>query len=82
MADLKKAIADHTADVLNALKAAGVTPKWVQVGNEIRPGMLWDEDAALSGASYDVRECDVKGSNSTSEKVKYRKNFANLDTMR
>lgn len=78
LADLKKAIADHTADVLNALKAAGVTPKWVQVGNEIRPGMLWDEDAALSGASYDVRECDVKGSNSTSEKVKYRKNFANL----
>ena len=45
---------------------------------EIRSGMLWDEDAALSGASYDVRECDVKGSNSTSEKVKYRKNFANL----
>ena len=40
--------------------------------------MLWDEDAALSGASYDVRECDVKGSNSTSEKVKYRENFANL----
>ena len=78
LVDLKKAIADHTADVLNALKAAGVTPKWVQVGNEIRPGMLWDEDAALSGASYDVRECDVKGSNSTSEKVKYRENFANL----
>ena len=78
LADLKKAVADHTADVLNALKTAGVTPKWIQVGNEIRPGMLWDEDAALSGASYDVRECDVKGSNSTSEKVKYRKNFANL----
>ncbi len=78
LVDLKKAIADHTADVLNALKAAGVTPKWVQVGNEIRPGMLWDEDAALSGASYDVRECDVKSSNSTSEKVKYHENFANL----
>ena len=26
----------------------------------------------------DVRECDVKGSNSTSEEVKYRENFANL----
>lgn len=76
LADLKKAVAGHTADVLNALKAAGVTPKWVQVGNEIRSGMLWDEDAALSGASYDVRECDVKGSNSTSEEVKYRENFA------
>lgn len=80
LADLKKAIAGHTTDVLRALKAAGVTPKWVQVGNEIRPGMLWDEDAALSGASYDIKECDVKGSNSTSEAVKYRMNLANLAT--
>lgn len=78
LADLKKAIAGHTADVLRALKSEGVTPKWVQVGNEIRPGMLWDEDAALSGASYDIKECDVKGSNSTSEAVKYRMNLANL----
>lgn len=78
LADLKKAIAAHTTDVLNALKAAGVTPKWVQVGNEIRPGMLWDEDVALSGASYDVRECDVKDSGTTSTKVKYPKNLANL----
>lgn len=78
LADLKKAVANHTADVLNALKAAGVTPKWVQVGNEIRPGMLWDEDASLSGAAYDIKERDVKGSDSTSEEVKYRKNFANL----
>lgn len=78
LVDLKKAIADHTIDVLNALKVAGVTPKWVQVGNEIRPGMLWDENVALSGASYDIRECDEKGSNSTSTKVKYPANFANL----
>lgn len=78
LADLKKAVANHTADVLNALKAAGVTPKWVQVGNEIRPGMLWDENVSLSGASYDVRECDVKDSNSISTAVKYPKNFANL----
>lgn len=76
--NLKKAINDHTTDVLNALKTAGVTPKWVQVGNEIRPGMLWDEDQALSGASYDIRECDVKDSGSTSEAVKYRANWANL----
>lgn len=78
LVDLKKAIATHTSDVLNALKSAGVTPKWVQVGNEIRPGMLWDEDATLSGASYDIRECDVKDSGSTSTQVKYPKNLANL----
>lgn len=78
LVELKQAITNHTKDILNALKTAGVSPKWVQVGNEIRPGMLWDEDVALSGASYDVKECDVKGSNSTSTKVKYPKNFANL----
>ena len=76
--DLKAAIAEHTTEVLQALKAAGVTPKWVQVGNEIRPGMLWDEDQALSGASYDIRACDVKESNTTSTEIKYRANWTNL----
>lgn len=76
--DLKDAIAKHTTEVLQALKAEGVTPKWVQVGNEIRPGMLWDEDQALSGASYDIRACDVKESNTTSTEIKYRANWANL----
>ena len=33
----------HTFDVLNLLKAAGVTPEWVQVGNEIPGGMMWPE---------------------------------------
>lgn len=33
----------HTEDVLKALKKAGVTPEWVQVGNEIPGGMLWPE---------------------------------------
>lgn len=33
----------HTYDVINALKIAGVTPEWVQVGNEIPGGMLWPE---------------------------------------
>ncbi len=33
----------HTYDVLKLLKKAGVTPEWVQVGNEIPGGMLWPE---------------------------------------
>lgn len=33
----------HTFDVLKMLKKAGVTPEWVQVGNEIPSGMLWPE---------------------------------------
>lgn len=40
-AGLQQAVADHTKDVLSAVKAAGVTPKWVQVGNETRNGMMW-----------------------------------------
>ena len=76
--DLKDAIAEHTTEVLQALKTAGVTPKWVQVGNEIRPGMLWDENKELSGASYDVRACDVKESNTTSEEIRFYENWDNL----
>lgn len=33
----------HTFDVLTLLKKAGVTPEWVQIGNEIPSGMLWPE---------------------------------------
>lgn len=39
---LKTDVANHTTDVLNAIKDAGVTPKWIQIGNETRNGMLWD----------------------------------------
>ena len=79
LADLKKALSNHTVSVLRELKAVGVTPKWVQVGNEIRPGMLWDKDKALSGASYDVKESDLKDApaNASSEVV-YPMNWANL----
>lgn len=67
---LKTDVADHTKDVLNALKTAGVTPKWIQIGNETRNGMLWDTGrwwtdagniengranfAALANAGYDA----------------------------
>lgn len=63
-------VSGHTKDVLTALKSAGVTPLWVQVGNETRPGMLWETGrlyndkgeisggwsnyAALSNAGYDA----------------------------
>ncbi len=52
--ELKDAITEHTEDVLDALKDYGITPEWVQVGNEVRPGMLWDTDASVSGATWDV----------------------------
>ncbi|ADU31212.1 glycosyl hydrolase 53 family protein [Evansella cellulosilytica] len=41
--ELKQAVYDHTADTIEALVEAGAEPDMVQVGNEIRPGMLFDD---------------------------------------
>ena len=49
---LKKAVADHTSDVLGALKAAGVTPEWIQVGNETTGGMLWPDGQNYTDAGF------------------------------
>lgn len=43
---LTQAVKDHTVDVLTTLKNNGVTPEWVQVGNETNNGMLWDDGKA------------------------------------
>lgn len=66
--ELKNAFEAHTRSVLLALKEAGITPKWVQVGNEITSGFLWDKDKNLSCASYDVK----------SDGVTYAENWANI----
>ena len=69
MEQLKTAMADHTKDVLQALKAEGIEPKWVQVGNETNSGMLnplgkidWNKNGParftnyvpISNAGYDA----------------------------
>jgi arabinogalactan endo-1,4-beta-galactosidase len=63
LADLKTAVGAHTTDVLNALKTNGITPEWVQIGNETGNGMLWEDGkastnmanyAALNNAGYDA----------------------------
>ena len=36
-----QAVRQHTLDVLGALKAEGIHPEWVQIGNETPNGMLW-----------------------------------------
>ena len=52
---LCQAVSDHTTEVLGALKAEGIEPEWVQVGNETPNGMLWpvgelvDKDDNTSG---------------------------------
>ena len=39
---LAAAVAEHTSDVLNMLKSKGIDVAWVQVGNEVTNGMLWE----------------------------------------
>lgn len=43
LAGLRKAVADHTRQVLTALKQQGTTPLMMQVGNETSNGMLWPD---------------------------------------
>jgi len=62
-ADLKTAVASHTTNVLNLLKTNGISPTWVQIGNETGDGMLWEDGrasknmanyATLNNAGYDA----------------------------
>ena len=39
--EMRKALADHTREVLTAIKETGVDIRWVQVGNETTHGFLW-----------------------------------------
>jgi arabinogalactan endo-1,4-beta-galactosidase len=48
---LKQSIAAHTTSVLNTLKTNGITPAWVQVGNETNDGMLWPDGKASANMS-------------------------------
>ena len=49
-AAMATAVKEHTQDVLQALKGAGVDVAWVQVGNEVTNGMLW-EGGKVAGTS-------------------------------
>ena len=39
--EVKELLYAHTVDVLSALRAEGIEPLWVQVGNETSHGLLW-----------------------------------------
>lgn len=62
MPELCKAVGEHVTEVLTALKNAGVTPEWVQIGNETTPGMMHpvgtldrpEDLTALNNAGYDA----------------------------
>jgi len=43
---LETALHDYTVHVMDTLKTNGITPDWVQVGNETNDGMLWEDGRA------------------------------------
>jgi arabinogalactan endo-1,4-beta-galactosidase len=49
VAQLETAVTNHTTAILTALNAVGITPKWIQIGNETNDGMLWTTGKASSG---------------------------------
>lgn len=42
LADLMDAVVEHTRETLSLLKANGVDVAWIQIGNEVDNGMLWE----------------------------------------
>jgi arabinogalactan endo-1,4-beta-galactosidase len=70
---LKSSVYNYTVDVMNALKTSGITPDWVQVGNETNDGMLWPDgkaSASMTNFAQLVNEgYDAVKSVSTSAKV-------------
>lgn len=57
--DLQKAVYNHTYEVLDSLKTNGITPEWVQVGNETGNGMLWEDGRASVSMSNFARLCNA-----------------------
>jgi arabinogalactan endo-1,4-beta-galactosidase len=51
---LKDSVYQYTKNVVQALDTQGTLPDMVQIGNEINPGMLWNDGRV--GGSYDTPE--------------------------
>ncbi|MBS1950176.1 MAG: arabinogalactan endo-1,4-beta-galactosidase [Cytophagales bacterium] len=43
---LTTAVSTYTTGVMDTLKLSGITPDWVQIGNETNDGMLWEDGRA------------------------------------
>lgn len=53
--ELAEAVYDHTAEVLRAAEREKINVKYIQVGNEITNGMLWDV-GKLTGGEGKIRD--------------------------
>lgn len=55
---------EYTKDCLAQLKTAGVTPDFIQTGNEISYGMLWGTEAEAGGEGNNKNRCYTNSSTS------------------
>lgn len=64
--ELKQAVYDYTYEVVSELKEAGALPDMIQIGNEIRSGMLWPDGKSWGegGGEFDrlaeLLKCGIK----------------------
>ena len=77
--ELKNAVSEHTKDVLSALKDKGIDVEWVQVGNETRTGMLWNDGKASSGNTANFAELVKSGYNAVKEIYPYAQVIIHID---
>lgn len=54
LAGLKKAVGDHTREVLKYLKDNNIDVEWVQIGNETADGMLYHKGLDTNGKGIDA----------------------------
>ncbi|MCC3376407.1 glycosyl hydrolase 53 family protein [Cohnella sp. REN36] len=60
-AALREAVRDYTRDALTALLRADAAPDTVQIGNEITPGMLWDDGRVDGDRDTDAQWAKLAG---------------------
>ncbi|MET4076210.1 glycosyl hydrolase 53 family protein [Hymenobacter sp. UYCo722] len=84
---LLTAVYDHTYSVLEMLKSNGITPEWVQVGNETNDGMLWPNGQASTNMAqfaqlFDRGYAAVKASSPTTKVIAHVSNGFNSSISR
>ncbi|MAD97523.1 MAG: hypothetical protein CMB99_09390 [Flavobacteriaceae bacterium] len=78
--DLAQAVYDYTYGLMDALLNAGVTPKWVQVGNETNPGFLWEDGRLSSNDNFANMSNYVTLSNKGYDAIKARSSSTKVIT--
>lgn len=83
---LKSDVYYHTYYTMKALKDAGITPEWVQIGNETNSGMMWPEGHSYNFSKWATLINEgyygVKDASSSSKIIIHLANGANNDLYR